>query len=59
MKMRFITGLLLVTSVLFAASPMLKETPFNEVLKEIRAKKPVFLDIGSDSCFSCQEMRKI
>lgn len=59
MKIRFIVVLFLSVSVLFSAMPMLKETPFSKVLKEIKAKKPVFLDIGSDSCFSCQEMGKI
>jgi len=59
MKFYKIAFLFLVTSALFAASPMLRETPFSEVLKDIKAKKPVFLDIGSDSCFSCQVMGRV
>jgi thioredoxin 1 len=41
---------------LFAQEPMLRETPFAEVLQQIDKHKITFIEVGSDSCHSCQIM---
>jgi len=46
----------LLSVTLFAEEPMLKETPFSEVLKQISKNKITFIEVGSDSCHSCQIM---
>ncbi len=38
--------------------PMLEATPFMQVKTEIGKGKPVFLEVGSDSCRSCRVMGK-
>jgi len=53
----FLGVFLLVT--LFAEELMLKETPFLEVLKQIGKHKITLIEVGSDSCHSCQKMGKI
>lgn len=51
-------GILLSIS-LYAEEPMLKETPFAEVLQHIGKNKRTFIEVGSDSCRSCQVMGKL
>jgi len=46
----------LLSVTLFAEEPMLKETPFSELLKQIGKNKITFIEVGSDSCHSCQIM---
>jgi len=41
---------------LFAQEPILKETAFPEVLQQIDKNKITFIEVGSDSCHSCQIM---
>jgi len=54
-KIILILGILLSVS-LFAEEPMLKETPFAEVLQQLGKHKMTFIEVGSDSCHSCQIM---
>ena len=51
--------LLLLTANLFANEPMLKATPYEEVTKAIGQGKSTLLEVGSDSCHSCQIMGKL
>ena len=51
--------LLLLTANLFANEPMLKATPYQEVAKAIGKGKATLLEVGSDSCHSCQIMGKL
>ena len=51
--------LLLLTANIFANEPMLKATPYEEVAKTIGQGKSTFLEVGSDSCHSCQIMGKL
>ena len=51
--------LLLLTANIFANEPMLKATPYEEVAKAIGQGKATFLEVGSDSCHSCQIMGKL
>ena len=44
---------------LLASEPMLKETPYVYVKSSIGKGKPYFLEIGSESCHSCQIMGKL
>ncbi|QOP45800.1 thioredoxin family protein [Sulfurimonas paralvinellae] len=41
---------------LFGQEPMLRETPFAEVLQQIGKHKRTFIEVGSDTCRSCQVM---
>ena len=41
------------------ADPMLKESQYKSVEQSIGKGKPFFLEVGSDSCYSCQEMGKM
>jgi len=50
---------LLFTMNLFASEPMLRETPYVYVASSIGKGKPYFLEVGSDSCHSCQIMGKL
>jgi len=54
-KIVLLLGLLL-SAGLFAQEAMLKETPFSEVLQQIGKSKITFIEVGSDSCHSCQIM---
>ena len=38
--------------------PMLEETPFAQAKTELGKGKPVFFEVGSDSCRSCRVMGK-
>ncbi|MMZ65711.1 Thioredoxin [compost metagenome] len=38
---------------------MLKESQYKSVEQSIGKGKPFFLEVGSDSCYSCQEMGKM
>ena len=51
--------LLLLTVTIFANEPMLKATPYQEVAKAIGKGKATLLEVGSDSCHSCQIMGKL
>lgn len=51
--------LLLLTANIFANEPMLKATPYEEVAKAIGHGKATFLEVGSDSCHTCQIMGKL
>jgi len=42
-----------------ADEPMLKESPYKYVAQSIGKGKPYFLEIGSDSCHSCQIMGRM
>ncbi|MDD2791025.1 MAG: thioredoxin family protein [Sulfurimonas sp.] len=47
---------LIITHVALAAEPMLQESEYKYVEKSIGKGKPYFLEVGSDSCHSCQIM---
>ncbi len=51
--------LLLLTANIFANEPMLEATPYEEVAKTIGKGKATLLEVGSDSCHSCQIMGKL
>ncbi len=51
--------LLLLTANIFANEPMLEATPYEEVTKAIGQGKATLLEVGSDSCHSCQIMGKL
>ena len=59
MKKLFLLLAVLLTANLYANEPMLKETAFMEVSKQIGKGLPVFLEVGSDSCHSCQIMGRL
>ena len=42
-----------------ADEPMLKESQYKYVAQSIGKGKPYFLEIGSDSCYSCQVMGRM
>jgi thioredoxin 1 len=53
----FITLLsLIITHVALAGEPMLQESEYKYVAQSIGKGKPYFLEVGSDSCHSCQVM---
>ncbi len=54
-KIVLIIGIFLSVS-LFAEEPTLQETPFAEVLQQVGKHKMTFIEVGSDSCHSCQIM---
>ena len=51
--------ILLLTANLFANEPILEATPYEEVAKAIGQGKATLLEVGSDSCHSCQIMGKL
>ena len=55
-KIILILGVLLSVTLLAAEEPMLKETPFAELLQQVGKHKMTFIEVGSDSCHSCQIM---
>ncbi|MBU1900811.1 thioredoxin family protein [Patescibacteria group bacterium] len=52
----FITILLLLTFEALAKEHMLTESQYKYVQQSIGKGKPYFLEVGSDSCHSCQVM---
>ncbi|AKF25053.1 hypothetical protein YH65_06340 [Sulfurovum lithotrophicum] len=56
MKKTMVLLTVLMTTYLWAEVPMLQETPFAQVSKQIGKGKNVMLEVGSDSCRSCQVM---
>jgi thioredoxin 1 len=50
---------LVMSAALCAAEPMLKATPFAVVAQQIGKGKNVLLEVGSDSCRSCQKMGRL
>ncbi|WP_297482320.1 thioredoxin family protein [Sulfurimonas sp.] len=53
--------IVLLMGILFSISlnaeeAMLQETPFTEVLSQVTKHKMTFIEVGSDSCHSCQIM---
>ena len=42
-----------------ADEPMLKESQYKYVAQSIGKGKPYFLEVGSDSCYSCQVMGRM
>jgi len=55
--MIFIATLFMFNAI--ADEPMLKESQFKYVKQSIGKGKPYFLEIGSDSCYSCQIMGRM
>lgn len=51
--------LFLLFVTLNATQPMLRESPYALVKSSIGKGKPYFLEVGSDSCHSCQIMGKM
>ncbi len=58
-KIVVLLAVLLWTNLYAAGRPMLEETAFAEVSKQIGSGKAVFLEVGSDTCRSCQVMGKL
>jgi thioredoxin 1 len=56
MKLFTTLFLLFFTLALMAEEPMLKESQYKYVGQSIGKGKPYFLELGSDSCYSCQVM---
>lgn len=48
-----------VTMATAAGRPMLSETPYAQAKESIGKGKPVFLEVGAESCHSCRVMGKI
>lgn len=46
-------------SVSFLFSNELDSTPYALVAKEISKGKPIMIEVGSTSCYACQEMGKL
>ncbi|BAF69197.1 thioredoxin family protein [Nitratiruptor sp. SB155-2] len=44
---------------LFAEAKMLPSTPFAAIQEAIASGKRVFVEVGSDHCFSCQKMGRV
>lgn len=60
MKKQMILIVLLTLSLhAIQGRPMLEETPYAQVKMLMSKGKPVFLEIGSDSCRSCRVMGKM
>jgi len=57
--MKKILIMLMLIVNLFANDSMLKETPYRYVEASIGKGKPFFLEIGAESCRSCQIMSKM
>ena len=58
-KLFLLLSLFLLSGLLLADEPMLRETPYQYVASSIGKGKPYFLEVGSDSCHSCQIMGKL
>ena len=56
MKLFITTLLILFAFEAMAAEPMLKESQYKYVEQSIGKGQPYFLEVGSDSCHSCQVM---
>ena len=56
---KLLSSLLFFTATSFADTSMFQATPYSEVETTIGKGEPVFLEIGSDHCHSCQEMGKM
>jgi thioredoxin 1 len=54
--MKIFIALLLLTLTVQAIEPMLKESEYKYVESSIGKGKPYFLELGADSCRSCQIM---
>jgi len=60
MKKQIILSVLLTISLhAMQGRPMLEETPYEQVKMQIAKGKPIFLEIGSDTCKSCRVMGKM
>jgi len=59
MKKLIIALAVLAAANLFANEPMLKETAFTDVSKQLGKGRTMMLEVGSDSCHSCQTMGKL
>lgn len=56
MKILITILFILFTFEAMAGEPMLKESKYKYVEQSIGKGKPYFLEVGSDSCYSCQVM---
>lgn len=56
MKLFTLIFTLIFTSQLLAEEPMLRATPYKYIQSAIGKGKPHFVELGSDSCQSCQIM---
>lgn len=56
MQLKLLLIILIFTSQLFAEAPMLRESHYKYVQSSIGKGKPHFVELGSDSCHSCQIM---
>ena len=59
MKTIIMFVIVFISTTLLAQEPMLQETPYIYVKSSIGKGKPYFLEVGSDSCHSCQIMGKL
>jgi len=59
MRLFFITFLILLSLDAIANEHMLKETQYKYVEQSIGKGKPYFLELGSDSCYSCKVMGEL
>ena len=59
MKTIMMFVIVFISTALLAQEPMLQETPYVYVKSSIGKGKPYFLEVGSDSCHSCQIMGKL
>jgi len=57
-KIVILLTLLLTLNLYAAGGAMLEETAFAKVSEQIGTGKAIFLEVGSDSCRSCQTMGK-
>ena len=56
MKTLFMIVWVLFSLEVFAQDTTFKESPYRDVIAKIGNGKPVFLEVGSDSCRSCRVM---
>lgn len=56
MKIFFTLFSFFIAHIALAAEPMLQESEYKYVAQSIGKGKPYFLEVGSDSCHSCQVM---
>ena len=59
MRKIWAASVILLATNLFADEAMLKETSFAQVLEKMDKGRALFLEVGSDSCHSCQIMGKL
>ena len=57
--MKKIATLLFFSLTLVASQKMLQATPFVQVIKKIGNGLPAFIELGAESCHSCQMMGKL